>query len=62
MSGNHEIAANAAVKSKAFAFGEIERFTLGEMKSTHPAFSRISPPRAISPAKRISPTRQGGFS
>ena len=57
-----EIAACAAVKSKACAFGEIVRFAHGEMKSVpHPAqrdftVQRFHPPQAdfILPQGRIS--------
>ena len=41
------------VKSKAYAFGEIVRFSHGEMKSNHPAPSRISPAKRISHCKAI---------
>ena len=41
------------VKSKARAYGEIVRFGHGEMRSTHPALSRISPAKRISHCEAI---------
>ena len=41
---------------------EIQVFDLDEIKSTHPASSRISFPKGISSSQTIYSTRQGGFS
>ena len=41
---------------------EIFGFASDEIKSTHPASSRISSPKGISSSKTIYPTRKGGFS
>jgi len=43
------------------ARGEINGGAVGEMKSTHPASSRISPAKRISPSQAISPACKGGF-
>jgi len=57
--GHFNEIAQSAMKS---SFHSDEICYADEIKSTHPASSRISSPKGITPSKMISPTRKGGFS
>ncbi|MBP3661381.1 MAG: hypothetical protein J6I89_08350 [Oscillospiraceae bacterium] len=52
----------ACARMKSADADEIFGYASDEIKSTHPASSRISSPQGISSSKMIYSTRQGGFS